>query len=278
LDVELPAVGDQRFPKAWLSAACIKGGGGGRYYRVPRSVLRAVEAYTDPLEGSRIDAVRRAQRTGRYEALDGVRIVTGYTARSRVLHVTGVDGTTTLSVDVVGPDERRLLFRRTASGLEPLALWLAPNGMPKKGHGWQDTFQAANRRVARMWVESGGAESCPLFARPHMCRHSFALKWFSILSVVWQQRVEGFSDNEMKDLRDQFGDIWFQLATLLGHRDPMVTKGIYLEPFTSLELDYLMSLLDGEETAAVDALIRTLAADSGRTMDAVSVTTAGRNG
>jgi hypothetical protein len=34
-----------------------------------------------------------------------------------------------LSVDVVGPDERRLLFRRTASGLEPLAVWLSPNGL-----------------------------------------------------------------------------------------------------------------------------------------------------
>lgn len=271
LDVELPPVGAQRFPKAWLSAACIKGGKEGRPYRIPRSVLRAVAAYSDPLEGSRVEAVRRAQRDGRYERVHGARIVTGYNARSRVLHVTGPNGTVPMSVDVVGPDERRRLFRRTPRGLEPLALWLAPNGMPKKAHGWEDTFQAANRRIGELWASSGGrAEECPLWARPHMCRHSFALKWFSILSVVWQQRVEGFSDDEMKDLREQFGDIWYQLATLLGHRDPMVTKDIYLEPFTALEIDYLMSLLDEEETPAVDALVRALAADGGRTLTSVS--------
>jgi hypothetical protein len=88
--------------------------------------------------------------------------------------------------------------------------------------------------------------------------------------VVWHHRVEGFNSEEMKDLREQFGDIWYQLATLLGHRDPMTTKDIYLEPFTALEIDYLMSLLDEEETAAVDALVRTLAADSGRTLTGVA--------
>lgn len=271
LDVELPLIGTERFPKAWLSAACIKGGKEGRFYRIPRSVLRSVAAYTDPLEGSRVEAIRRAQRSGRYERLHGLRIVTGYNGRSRVLHVVGANGTVPMSVDVMGPDERRGLFRRTPRGLEPLALWLAPDGMPKKAHGWQDTFQAANRRITELWARSGGrrAEECPLWARPHMCRHSFALKWFSILSVVWQHRVEGFSSEEMKDLREQFGDIWYQLATLLGHRDPMTTKDIYLEPFTALEIDYLMSLLDEEETTAVDALVRALAADSGRTLTGV---------
>jgi hypothetical protein len=48
-----------------LSAACIKGGREGRHYRVPRTVLAAIAAYTDPVEGSRTEAVRRAQRAGR---------------------------------------------------------------------------------------------------------------------------------------------------------------------------------------------------------------------
>jgi hypothetical protein len=101
-----------------------------------------------------------------------------------------------------------------------------------------------------------------------MLRHSFALKWFSILSMVWKHRIEGFTAEELKDLRDLFGDIWYQMAALMGHRDPTTTRGIYLEPFAALEVDYLMSLLDGEETAAVDALVRTLAADSGRVLAA----------
>jgi integrase len=229
LDVELSSPGSERYPKAWLAAACVKGGRGGRLYRIPRRALAAVGAYLDPVEGSRIEVVRRAQRAGRYDRLSEVRVVTGYNARSRVLSVLGPSGSVPISVDVVGPDERRLLFRRTAQGLEPLALWLAANGLPKKVHGWEDTFTDANRRVAKAWAGAtgGGRDAdaeCPLWARPHMARHSFALKWFSILSVVWDRRLDGFTDEEMKDLREQFGDIWYQLATLLGHADPATTR------------------------------------------------------
>ena len=148
-------------------------------------------------------------------------------------------------------------------------LWLTPGGLPKKPYGWEDTFQAANQRVASAWAAEGGrAGECPLWCRPHMARHSFALKWYSVLSVAWEQKVEGFSSQEMKDLRVQFGDIWYQLATMMGHRNPMTTRDIYLEPFTSLEVDYLMSLLDEDETTAVDALLRALAEDGRPVMPA----------
>jgi hypothetical protein len=60
-----------------------------------------------------------------------------------------------------------------------------------------------------------------------MLRHSFAVRWYSILSVVWNQRIEGFKDSEVKDLREQFGDLWYQLAALLGHRNPLTTRDIY---------------------------------------------------
>jgi integrase len=83
---------------------------------------------------------------------------------------------------------------------------------------------------------------------------------------VWEQRVEGFTGEELKDLRHQFGDVWFQLATLLGHADPATTRDYYLEPFTSLQADYLMSLLDEEEQTAVGALIRSVATHSTRTL------------
>jgi hypothetical protein len=155
LDVEVPAAGGERLSKVWLSAACSKGGKQGRGYRVPRGVLQAIASYADPLEGSRVEAVRRAQRAGRYQQLP-VRIVTGYNPRSRVLHLTGMRGPWTLPVDVIGPDERRRLFRRTPQGLEPLALWLAAGGLPKRPYGWEDTFQAANARVAAAWVRAGG--------------------------------------------------------------------------------------------------------------------------
>jgi integrase len=278
LDVEIPQPGGERFAKTWLSAACIKGGGQGRTYRIPRSVLGSIAAYCDPLEGSRVEAVRRARAAGRYERVAGRRTAVGYDPRGRVLMVEGRAGLERLSLDAVGPDERRLLYWSTPEGLTPLALWLTPAGIPKRAHGWEDTFQAANARIAALWARAGESDPgavdpaapsrqwCPLWARPHMLRHSFALKWYSILSLAWQQRIDGFDDDEARDLRELFGDIWYQMAALLGHRDPMTTREIYLEPFTALELDYLMALLDGEESAAVDAMVRALGVDSGRVL------------
>jgi integrase len=261
LDVELPAPSG-RLARAWLAAACAKGGRQGRFYRIPSRVLRSVAAYTDPVEGSRAEAVRRARREGRYERLSGVQLAAGYNPRTRVLSIMDGVQARPVSVDVVGPDERRLLFRRTEAGLEPLALWLGADGLPKRPHGWEDTFGDANTRVAREWARAGGRDTPPLWCRPHMCRHSFALKWFSVLSLVWQRRIDGFTEQECQDLRDQFGDIWYQLSTLLGHADPQTTRDYYLEPFTGLQVDYLMALLDGDELAAVDGLVRAVAADS----------------
>jgi hypothetical protein len=111
---------------------------------------------------------------------------------------------------------------------------------------------------------------CPLWARPHMCRHSFALKWFSVLSAVWQPRIDGFTDDELKDLRAQFGDVWYQLATLLGHADPSTTRAHYLEPFTRLQMDYLMALLDEDERQGIDGLIRAVAGNSGLVIGAIT--------
>ncbi len=46
LDVELPAAdATGRYPRAWLAAACIKGGREGRTYRIPRAVVDAIASY-----------------------------------------------------------------------------------------------------------------------------------------------------------------------------------------------------------------------------------------
>ncbi|MFD8546073.1 hypothetical protein [Streptomyces sp. NPDC059649] len=42
-----------------------------------------------------------------------------------------------------------------------------------------------------------------------MLRHSFALRWYLVLSRVWQPHLDGFSDEQLKDLHDQFGDVWY---------------------------------------------------------------------
>ncbi|MFC9835580.1 integrase [Rhodococcus sp. NPDC127530] len=280
LDVELPdedALG--RFPKAWLTAACIKGGKQGRTYRIPRSVVKAIAAYMDPVEGSRVEAIQRARRQGRYDQLSGLIMVTGCNRHSRTVTVMTSSGSTPVALDVLGPEERLRLFRATDAGLEPLAVWLGNDGMPKQAHSWEKTFQTANKRIKNQWAAAHGkgddhTVECPLWARPHMARHSYALKWFSILSVVWSQQLEGFTDREKRDLREQFGDVWFQLATLLGHSSPEVTKDWYLEPFAGLQVDYIFSLLDEEERAAVEQLVGKVVQDSDRVLTAVRLTEA----
>jgi hypothetical protein len=97
--------------------------------------------------------------------------------KPRVLYMESSTGAVPLPVDAVGPDERRLLFRRTPAGLEPLALWLSVIRMPRRAHSWQSTFRDANVRVQAVWEASGGRGQTPLFFRAHVARHSFALKW-----------------------------------------------------------------------------------------------------
>ncbi|MEU7015897.1 hypothetical protein [Streptomyces sp. NPDC046385] len=192
---------------------------------------------------------------------------------------------------MLAPDERRLLYRRTPQGLEPLWLWLSVSGLPKKVYSWEDTFDAANKRIAEEWVRAADPacslsreerdqvrRACPLWATPHMCRHSFALKWFCILSLVEERRLEGFSAEEIEDFRDQLGDIWLQMAILLGHKHPDTSREHYLEPFTGLQLSYLMALLDDDEQAGVDALVRVFARHGGSTIAPVAAAAAACGG
>ena len=129
LDVEIPTPGAARFAPAHVAAACLKGGKAGRTYRIPRSVLHAVAAYTDPTEGSRAEVVRRAQRAGRYQLLSGVRVVTDYRAHSRRLLIEDPGGPRPVSLDVLGPDERRRLEVHRCGGLVKVAgmLCLSPD-------------------------------------------------------------------------------------------------------------------------------------------------------
>jgi hypothetical protein len=108
-------------------------------------------------------------------------------------------------------------------------------------------------------------------------RHSFALKWFCILSLLEERRLEGFSAEEIEDFRDQLGDIWLQMSILLGHKHPDTSREHYLEPFTGLQLSYVMALLDDDEQAGVDALVRVFARHGGSTIAPVAASAAARS-
>lgn len=83
-------------------------------------------------------------------------LVVGDDRAGRLVYVLTESGRRAVALDVLDPEERLRLFRRTETGLEPLAVWLGNDGMPKRAHGWEKTFQRANARVRRQWALAHG--------------------------------------------------------------------------------------------------------------------------
>jgi len=242
LDVELPPDDPARgFYTCRLADACAKGGQGRRFW-MPRSALVDVLAYT---EGARAAAVRRAQAKGRYEALAGIRVVERvFGDRQLELRSLRTGERATVPLDTLGPEARRQLFRETGRGLEPAALWLNEDGRPRNPHSWEKTFERANERVAKAGLV--GME-----ATPHRLRHSMALRWYSIGRLSYELRLGHLTEDEMKDFRAQFGDVWELVQTLLGHTTKTTTMNVYLEPFRSLDVSLLIEHLEGAGMTAL---------------------------
>lgn len=216
------------YSRCWLADACAKGGYGHPYW-LPRPALLGVLDY---IEGARARAVRQAQRSGRYDGVVRLRRVVGL--RGQRLTILEPDGRQTQPVlSAVGPRARRRLFRDTAQGPEPLAVWLNEDGLPRDPHGWQHTFTQANERIAGLGLSG-------FSATPHMLRHSCALRWYAVGRLAYERRLGHLSEEETKDFRAQFGDTWDLVATVLGHRNPETTRRHYLEPFRALDVEMLL--------------------------------------
>lgn len=252
LDVELPGDDPSRpYYTCRLADAVAKGGFGRRYW-MPRTALTEVLSY---IEGERAAAVARARATGRYERMDGARLLR--VLGRRRIEVCRADGRReAVSLDGLGARERRTLLRETGAGLEPVAVWLNEDGLPRAPHGWHHTFDTANLRLERMGLVGFAGAA-------HMLRHSFALRWFAVGRLIYGWRLAHLSEEETKDFREQFGSTWNLVQTLLGHRNPQVTMDVYLEPFRSLEVELLLAHVEG---VAASALLRELFAGERRVL------------
>ena len=132
LQIELPYDDPSRgFMTAQLAAACAKGGVRRKYW-MPRPVLSAALAYG---EGERAAAVRRAQAAGRYERVADRKILQRQLGGRRVQLRDMQGQLSSVSLDVLDPRARLRIFRESKSGLEPVALWLNEDGMPRAPHG-----------------------------------------------------------------------------------------------------------------------------------------------
>ncbi len=218
-----------------LADSCGKGGYGHKYW-MPRNILTATLAY---IEGARARAIRRAQAAGRYDTILARQIVTVDTTRGGSVRSTDrtVQANRTAFNDL-GPAARRRLFVETGHGIAPLSLWLNEDGLPRDAHGWHHTFTDANERIHAMGL---GGFTCS----PHMARHSFALRWYSIGKLATAGRLHDLTEDEARDFREQFGDTWHLVQTMLGHRSVETTKNVYLEPFRSLDVELLLAHAEG---------------------------------
>jgi integrase len=242
LDMELPPDDPARgFYTCWLADECAKGGRGRRYW-MPRSVLAGTLAY---LEGARAAAVRRAQAAGRYDRLAGIRLIERVVGDRRLeLRSRDSGELAVVPTDTLSPLARRRLFRRAGRGLEPAAVWLNENGLPRPPHSWEKTFERANERVAKAGL--AGME-----ATPHRLRHSMALRWYAIGRLSYEMRLGHLTADETRDFRAQFGDVWQLVQTLLGHASVTTTMNTYLEPFRSLDVSLLIEHIEGAGMSAV---------------------------
>lgn len=263
LTVELPLPTPAGLLRGRVASACAKRSAG-REFWMRRRVGQLVRFYLE--EGSRQAAVARAQREGRYE-----RVKDKWTLQradpNGVLRVVDEQGRERdVLLDALPPRLRMRLFQEGPNGLEPAWLWLNHNGMPRPKHSWHKTFDRANGRVAK--AMGGAKNTAPLWCRPRMLRHSFALRWYCIATFVAWQRTDLLTKQEQRDFRNQLGDVWFLLATLLGHHSAETTRQVYLEPFQTLQIEQLVALMDADDRAALERLVETLGTQEPRVLTA----------
>lgn len=222
LAMEVPAaVGD----KAPLVG---KGGVFRHYVPLHRSGLASLKAYVD---GERRDAVRRAQRSGRYDELhDRLEIAELVLGGRRGQRVRLAEGRV-VEVSTMSHKDRLRLFFSGSDGLEPAALWLTDAGDPLPHTTWNSVFNAANGRVSAA-RDALGVRSPWVHVTPHSLRFTFAL----MVLVAGVRATDGHLEIGAADpfLARNYSHVFDEVSDLLGHASVTTTKSTYLEPVKGL--------------------------------------------
>ena len=211
--------------------------GGARNFRISQVGLRAIDGYRD---STRPLAVMRAQAAGRYDHVQGRKIIRQVTA-GRQLRLQDEHGNiTTETLDGLHADDRQRLFVEGSHGIEPAMLWLSESGMPMRFDTWKMVFHEANQRCE--------AQGVGIYCHPHMLRHSFALRWWAVGVVRLLRRQNDLNARKVEFLDlwvVEFADPWERVRLLLGHRSVETTRNIYLQPALEVELDLMVDGDDG---------------------------------
>jgi integrase len=84
------------------------------------------------------------------------------------------------------------------------------------------------------------------YVTPHSTRHSFALYMLITLNELMDRKY-GLTAAERRDFAQLYGDPWWLVKTLLGHRDVETTREHYLTPVTHLQLESILALDTGRD-------------------------------
>ncbi|MFJ9085740.1 integrase [Streptomyces sp. NPDC102384] len=247
-EVPVRGVAEGRYCRGRIAAEVTRSKKARTFY-VASETVGDIETY---VASSRVWVIRKAQRTGRYERLPQMRLVTEVTRGLRpMVHwrtMQGVRGVRAL--DRLSVWERRLMFTEGPYGPEPLWLWLNEQGLPFAPHSWDGVFRTANERCARVLTppDRHGWDPHRVFApyaTPHSARNSFALYMLVVLNCLMDQRY-GLTPQERRDFRLLYGDPWFMVQNLLGHASRETTVSRYLAPVADLQLRSLLATADDE--------------------------------
>ncbi|MFF4305498.1 integrase [Streptomyces sp. NPDC001601] len=225
------------------------------YYASVDSVGQ-VEAY---VESERAWVVQRAQAAGRYDRLPMMRLVTkvthGLKPKVEWVDRNGVVGSHELSR--LDWRERQWLFLEGPEGPEPAWLWLTEQGLPMAPDRWNGVFRMANLRCEEVLLTEGEqkvqrqfrlaeVQGKSPYATPHSGRHSFALYMLILLNELFEKHY-GLTKKDRRDFALLFGDPWWLVKVLLGHKDVETTKRHYLAPVAHLQLESILAMADTDD-------------------------------
>ncbi|MGW3974624.1 integrase [Streptomyces ardesiacus] len=223
--------------------------------------LRQVSAYA---ESERAWAVERAQAQGRYEKLPLMRLITkvttGLTPTVHWVDRDGVKGR--YDLNLLDWRERQWLFVEGPQGPEPAWLWLTEQGMPMLPDRWNTVFRQANQRCEQALLTPQERETPRLlrvaeirgkvpYATPHSMRHSMALYMLILLNELMDKKY-GLTAADRRDFAQLYGDPWWLVKTLLGHKDVETTKEHYLRPVMHLQLESILAFDTEDEHGETD--------------------------
>ncbi|MGP3941886.1 hypothetical protein [Streptomyces sp. 6N106] len=270
LTFEVPRrrLGGGRYCRGKIAAAVTRSKKQRTFY-VASDAVGDVESY---VASSRAWAVRKAQKSGRYDCLPEMRILIevtrGLKPKVRWCDQAGVVGEQELNL--LTWQERMLLFEEGPHGPEPLWLWLNERGLPLHPASWESVFRTANERCERILTPPKHLHRDPHqvfapYATPHSARHSFALYMLVVLNYLMDQRF-GLTPEERRDFRLLYGDPWLMVQNLLGHASRETTVKHYLAPVADLQLRAMLATSDNDVAEApmpeMDAVFARIARES----------------